>query len=42
MLKFLLAARKETYARFMQSKDETNTDVLEEVRWDAMIKRSRC
>lgn len=27
----ILAARKETYTRFMQSKDETNTDVLEEV-----------
>ncbi|KAI8087718.1 uncharacterized protein B0P05DRAFT_532009 [Gilbertella persicaria] len=26
----ILAAKKETYARFMQSKDETNTDILEE------------
>ncbi|CEG62965.1 hypothetical protein RMATCC62417_00188 [Rhizopus microsporus] len=25
------AARKETYARFMQFKDETNTDILEEL-----------
>ncbi|KAI8355631.1 hypothetical protein EDC96DRAFT_516066 [Choanephora cucurbitarum] len=28
--KAILAAKKETYARFMQSKDETNTTVLEE------------
>ncbi|KAI8636209.1 hypothetical protein BD408DRAFT_99631 [Parasitella parasitica] len=29
-LKSVAAARKETYSRFMQSKDETNTDILEE------------
>ncbi|KAG2199027.1 hypothetical protein INT46_010267 [Mucor plumbeus] len=29
-LKAIAAARKETYSRFMQSKDETNTDILEE------------
>ncbi|KAI9013780.1 hypothetical protein CLU79DRAFT_768700 [Phycomyces nitens] len=28
-IKAFNAAKKETYARFMQSKDETNTDVLE-------------
>ncbi|CAO3610707.1 unnamed protein product [Cunninghamella blakesleeana] len=28
--KAIIAAKKETYARFMQNKDETNTDVLEE------------
>jgi hypothetical protein len=27
-----IAARKETYSRFMQSKDETNTDILDEVK----------
>lgn len=26
-----LAARKETYTRFMQFKNETNSDILEEV-----------
>ncbi|KAI8388836.1 uncharacterized protein BYT42DRAFT_561402 [Radiomyces spectabilis] len=28
--KAIIAARKETHARFMQFKDETNTDILEE------------
>jgi len=32
LIDLILAARKETYSRFMQSKDETNTDILEEVK----------
>jgi hypothetical protein len=31
-IEYIIAARKETYSRFMQYKDETNSDILEEVK----------
>lgn len=38
---FSLAAKKETYARFMQFKDETNTDILDEVLLTGEDKRTK-